>query len=109
MYHYLRTKGRKTIVDVEPWINDKHYEFTGGVCNMKYLLEFYDNLDDEIKEDFRKDFGDIDEMRGWFFEKFLPLDLNYVVSYENLQNTHNTIKNYLMHVGEKYGLEYGCD
>ena len=109
MYHYLSTKDGKKIVDVEPWIHGGHFDFIGGVCNMKYMLGFYDTLTDEMKLEFRTDFDVIDEMRAWFFESFLPLQLKCVVNDENLQKTHHAIKKYLVKIGEKYGLVYGSD
>lgn len=109
MYHYLKTKNGKKIVDVEPWIKDGHYEFIGGVCYIKHFLDLYDSIPEDKREEFKNDFNEIDEMRRWFFEKFLQSDLNRVVSDENLTKTHHAIKDWLVSVAKKYDLCYGED
>lgn len=109
MFHYICTKGGISIVDVECWITKGHYEFIGGVCNIKGFLDFYDTLTAYKKEEFKKDFDDIDEMRGWFFEHFLPFKLHHDVSNEGLKMTNNAIKERLLEIADKYSLGYGSD
>lgn len=108
MYHYLTTANGKQIVDIEPWIANGKYEFSGGVSYIKNFLDFYDTISIELREEFKKDFSAIDEMRGWFFERFLCQELNYVVSKESLDKTHKAVRSRLLEIAEKYGLVYGC-
>lgn len=107
MYHYLETKDGHKVVDVEPYIRNGNFEFVGGVSYVKNFLNLYDSIPTNMHEEFKNDFNAIDEMRGWFFERYLPFELNYEVSDENLCKVHDTIKQWLQAIAKKYNLYYG--
>lgn len=109
MFHYLRTKDDHCIVDVEPYIRDGNFEFTGGVCNIGYFLDFYDGIPANKRDEFKEDFESVDAMRGWFFENYLPSVLKNEVSEDNLGKAHKTIEKILTNIANKYDLNYGSD
>lgn len=109
MYHYLATKDGHNIADIEPWVSEGTFEFTGGVCNIKHFLSLYDTIPLEKRDEFKRDFSDIDELRGWFFEYFYPMILKRKVSEEGLKQTHEYLRAYLKRIATKWGLYYGED
>lgn len=99
---FLRNKKNETIVDIE--INNGKNGMDVRVVTIittysKLLIENIDRKDEIIE-----DFGNIDELRGWFWEVYMNN-----VSNPTLHDVTIQIKNKLLPIAEKYKLNYLTD
>lgn len=102
---YLRTSENKTVVDIElnfatmstdlqVAINIKEYS--------KILQEYFINHSDRETDQLVKDFSELSELRGWFWENYMEYSEN-----PNAKECKQEIKElFLTPIQEKYNLYY---
>ena len=98
---FLMNEENRTVVDIE--INDGKNGMDVSVSTIisTYSKLLIDNI--ERKDEVIEDFQEIDELRGWFWEVYM----------ETPEPTFNgavdQIRNHLLHIAEKYKLNYVVD
>jgi len=91
---FLRNSKNETIVDIE--VSDKDLSSVVVIETYSKLL-----LSQKNKEQVIKDFSEIDELKGWYFEVFLETNPN-----PTKENLIKILKIMLTEVAEKYNLSY---
>lgn len=99
-------KGRKTVCDVEittPKENGVEYiELHAAVFVAGYSEVLAKHMDEMPKV--IKDFEEIEELRGWLWERHLPSKNVYTV--DNYRSTMEYVKNILLKAANEYDLQY---
>ena len=99
-------KGNKTVCDVEVTTqkeNGKEYiELRSSVFVAGYSEVLAKHMDEMLKV--IKDFEEIEELRGWLWERHLHN--NNVYTIENYRSTIDYVKNILSKVAKEYDLYY---
>jgi len=102
MIFFLRNKNNRTIVDLELYENKEGMDLHSGVIINTYSEFLLANLD--RKDEIIKDFDDIDQLRGWFWEVYMELEPN-----PSLKDATDKVSRMLQDVAKKYDLYYVTD
>ncbi len=105
MTYYLRTKGGKTILDVECWIkreeSNSFVELSSVVDIKNYSILLLENTDQKKQVQIIADFDQLSELRGWLWEVFFMVKKNTEKEFDGVKTE---LKAILKKVADKYGL-----
>lgn len=99
---FLRNKDNRTIVDIELNEGKNGLDLRVATDIETYSEILLENLDRQ--EEVVKDFSEIDNLRGWFFEVFMEM-----TDKPDITKAQTEIKKTLIPVAEKYNLFYVID
>lgn len=104
MILFLRDEKNNSIVDIECYIkNDDgaYIELSSAVDILYYSVFLLENLDRKVE--IIQDFSEIDELRGWLWEKYFMGGKNDPDKYDDVITI---LRDMLRGIAKKYNLNY---
>lgn len=99
---FLRNDKNQSVVDIEINFSKDKQDLHSVVVIEHYSKLLLDNLD--RSEEVIKDFAEIDELRGWFWEVYMEM-----TNEPSQKDCVEKVKGFLMTLADKYKLSYVVD